>query len=578
MSSTRQAAILSSTVSIGCVLVSIGWGCQRERPAAQTDTSSAALPLWFVDATSDWGLDFVHQAGPTGGYFMPQIMGSGLAVLDFDNDGRWDLYFVQNGGPSSGQPNRLYRQLPDGRFADVTSGSGLDVTGYGMGVAVGDANNDGWVDVVVTEYGRTRLFQNRGDGTFREIPQAFTSPLWATSAAFVDYDRDGWLDLVVTNYVAYDPTRVCYGSRGQPDYCHPVNFDGTVTRLYRNVSFRQPEHVQFEDVTQASGLGRLAGPGLGVICADFDGDGWPDIFVANDSHRNHLWINQRDGTFREEAILRGVAYNVMGQAEAGMGIALGDVDGNGLFDLFVTHLTEETHTLWLQSPQGRFADRTARLGLHRSRYRGTGFGTVMVDVDQDGWLDIAVANGRVTRHPAALPSVAPDQFFVPYQERNQLFWNKGQGEFQDVSLANPALCDQPGVWRGLVAADLDNDGVPELIVTSIAGPARIFRNVAAARGSSLQLRLLTRDGRRDAYGAELWVEAAGRRWYRLLQPAGSYLCSGDPRIHVGLGTLTAIDRLVVRWPDGQYEQFPGGPVPAIRLCRQGSGTPLPNYR
>jgi hypothetical protein len=529
---------------------------------------------WFKDVTDEVGLDFVHDPGPVGEYFMPQIMGSGAAFLDFDNDGLLDIYLIQNGGPDSGSTNRLYRQTAEGRFIDVSKGSGLDVAGYGMGVAVGDVNNDGWVDVVVTEYGRTRLFLNQGNGTFREITAeaGLDNPLWGTSVSFVDFDRDGWLDLVVVNYLDYDPAHACKNTSGRRDYCHPRQFPPQVTRLYRNVSQADPKKVRFEDVTLPSGIGRLPGPGLGVICADFDGDGWPDIFVANDSEANRLWINQKNGTFADEAMSRGIAYNAMGQAEAGMGVALGDVDGDGLFDLFVTHLTEETHTLWLQGPRGHFRDQTAFAGLASARWRGTGFGTLMGDFNHDGALDIAVANGRVVRKSSTAEPTR-DQFWSAYAERNQLFTNDGTGKFRDVSPANHEFCGGSAVSRGLACGDFDGDGALDLLVTAVGGRACLYRNIAPNRGHWLMVRTYDPALRRDAYGAKIRVEAAGQRWVRHVNAGYSYLCSNDPRAHFGLGQAAAIDRILVWWPDGGIESFRGPAVDQAITLRKGEGTP-----
>ncbi len=534
------------------------------RPAAQAP--------WFEDVTDAVGLDFVHDPGPIGAYFMPQVMGSGAALFDFDNDGLLDIYLIQNAGPDSGVTNRLYRQTPEHRFIDVSKGSGLDVAGYGMGVATGDVNNDGWVDVVVTEYGRTRLFLNGGDGTFREVTAeaGIDNPLWGTSACLVDFDRDGRLDLVVVNYLEYDPSHPCRHAGGRRDFCHPRQFPPQVTRLYRNVTAPDSRGVRFEDVTLASGIGRLPGPGLGVVCADFDGDGWPDVFVANDTQANRLWINQHDGTFVDEAVARGVAFNAMGQAEAGMGVAVGDVDGDGLFDLFVTHLTEETHTLWRQGPRGHFHDRTALAGLTASRRRGTGFGTVLADFDHDGALDLAVVNGRVAR-AASVAEPSAGAFWSAYAERSQLFANDGAGQFRDVSPANPAFCASAGVSRGLACGDFDGDGALDLLVTTVGGRARLYRNVAPDRGHWLIVRAHDPRYRRDAYGAEVVVEAAGRRWVGLVNAGHSYLCSSDPRAHFGLGQVVAVDRIVVTWPDGVAEVFPGRAADQAVTLHRGQG-------
>jgi enediyne biosynthesis protein E4 len=562
--------------SLGPLLLAGALACQRPHPDPPGE--EPAGPPWFADVTGQAGLHFVHDAGPVGRYFLPQAMGSGAALFDFDNDGRLDIYLLQNGGPDSGSTNRLFHQLPDGTFQDVSAGSGLDVAGFNMGVAVGDVNNDGFPDVLVTRYGGIKLFLNNGNGTFTDVTKeaGLDNPAWGTSAAFFDYDRDGWLDLVVVNYLDYDPTWPCTTASGRPDYCAPRAFGGRVSRLFHNLGKTAgAQGVRFEDVTEASGLGRLAGPGLGVVCADFDGDGWPDLFIANDGQPNRLWINRHDGTFREEAVQRGVAFNALGQAEAGMGVALGDVDGDGLFDLFVTHLTEETNTLWRQGPRGLFHDRTAGAGLAVSRGRGTGFGTVLADFDQDGALDVAVVNGRVSRAGKREPGASGglDSFWRDYAERNHLFADDGMGHFRDISAANPALCGTANVARGLAWGDLDGDGAPDLLVTTVAGPARLYRNVAPQRGHWLLVRSRDPALQRDAYGAEVRVRAGDRRWVRWINPGGSYLCSSDPRAHFGLGSVGHVEGIEVLWPDGTTETFPGCSADQKLVLLKGAGLP-----
>ncbi|HET6572778.1 MAG TPA: CRTAC1 family protein [Fimbriiglobus sp.] len=569
----------------GLVLLVVSAGVYLARPRPTPDPPAGTVadgPAWFADVTAEVGLDFGHDAGPVGHFFMPQIMGAGAALLDFDADGRLDLYLLQSGGPDSKSTNRLYHQGPDGHFTDVSKGSGLDIAGYCTGVAVGDVNNDGRPDVLVTQFGGLKLFRNDGSGAFTEVGRAagLDSVLWGTSAAFMDFDRDGWLDLVVVNYVTYDPAVQCFDRQGRRDYCHPRQFRGSVTKLYRNRGSGvrdqgSEKKVEFEDVTEKAGMGRLEGPGLGVTCADFTGDGWPDIFVANDGRPNHLWINQRDGTFRDEAVARGLAYDGMGQAPANMGVAVGDVDGDGLFDLFVTHLTSETHTLWRQGPRGTFRDQTVSAGLTPAGSRGTGFGTVMADFDHDGALDVVAVNGRVARGPPVSED-ALGPFWGQYAERNQLFASDGAGRFRDVSARDRALCGVPGVYRGLACGNIDGDGALDLLVTSLAGPARLFRNVAPDRGHGLIVRAIDPALKRDATGAEVTVRAGGRRWVRVVNPAYSYLCSNDPRAHFGLGTAGQVDAIDVLWPDGTKETFPGGPAdrkPELVL-RKGIGRPL----
>jgi enediyne biosynthesis protein E4 len=543
-------------------------GCSRGPSAAPIDVG-ASQPPWFVDVTQEVGLDFVHDPGPIdGSYFMPQSLGSGAALFDFDNDGRLDIYLLQNGGPRSHSKNRLFQQQPDGHFKDVSAGSGLDFAGYCMGVAIGDVNNDGLPDVYVSEYMGGRLFLNRGQGRFEEaIASGIDKQIWGTAVSFLDYDRDGWLDLVIVNYVALDPTYPCNRLNGEGrDYCHPSNFKGTVTHLYRNRGNDvKGAWLGFEDRTDAAGLGATIGPGLGLLCADFNGDGWPDIFVGNDSTANRLWINQKNGTFREEAVQRNVAFDTGGEAQANMGVVYGDVNGTGLPSLFVTHLNSEFPGLWNQGPRGFFQEQAAEAGLTKMAWRGTGFGTVLGDFDQDGALDLAVANGRVFRN-----TLATNPHWDAYAERNQLFANDGTGKFRDISHDNPALCGQPNVARGLAVGDLNGDGALDLLVTTIGGKARILRNVALNRGHWLMVRAVEPCGR-DAIGAEVQIVAGTRRWQRLIQPSQSYLTSNDPRAHFGLGAVERVDAIEVSWPDGSDEIFSSPSVDRLVEVQRGKG-------
>jgi hypothetical protein len=545
-------------------------GCNRSAPSI-VDPAAPAQPEWFEDVTEKRELQFTHDCGPiTPNYFFPQIAGSGCAFLDFDGDGLLDIYLIHNGGPK-GTRNQLFQQQRDGTFRDVSAGSGLDVAGYGMGVAIADVNNDGRPDVLLTEYGATRLFLNQGGGRFVEITReaGLDNPLWATSAAFFDFDRDGWLDLIVVNYVDYDKSITCAGSGGKLDFCGPNTFKGTAPRLYRNLG-PQPGKpgVRYEDVTIKAGLSKARGKGLGVFCADFNGDHWPDIFAANDMMANHLWINQRDGTFKEEAVSRGAAYTFTGASAANMGIAYADVAGDGLPALFVTHILDETHTLWKQSPRGFFEDQTVAAGLS-SGWRSTGFGTAFVDFDRDGWPDLAFVNGGVRRNPNADLS-AP--FWGRYAQRNQLYANLGKGKFRDISQANPTLCLRPFVGRGLAVGDFDNDGAPDLLITEVGGPARLLRNVAPARGHWLAVRAVLSKWKRDAYGAEITVWAGGHAYWRLINPGYSYCSSNDPRVHFGLGSNEHYDNIDVIWPDGREESFSGGRADRHIELRQGEGT------
>jgi hypothetical protein len=390
------------------------------------------------------------------------------------------------------------------------------------------------------------------------------------SASFADLDRDGWLDLVIVQYVAYTESRRWIDVAGQPEYSPPVLFSGSSSRVYRNLGKPVP---RFEDVSFSSGVGKVTGPGLGVVCADFDGDGWPDILVTNDGAPNHLWLNHHDFTFAEEGASRGLALNAQGVAQANMGIALADLSGTGLLDVYITHLTEELNVLWRQGSPGLFEDRTAASGLASARWRGTGFGAVFADFANDGDVDLAVVNGRIRRSKID-PSGGARRAsgWEAYRERNQLFANDGKASFRDVSEENPAFCAIPNLGRGLVCGDFDNDGGIDLLVTDVAGPARLYRNVAPRRGHWLLVRATDPAlGGRDVHGAHVVVRAAGVARHGWVNPGYSYASSNDPRVHFGLDEATKTDAIEVTWPDGARERFPGGAADRIIVLKRGSG-------
>jgi hypothetical protein len=575
--SQASRAAMGALILLLPALLMFGGCSQTSVPVDVPDDSGPGVN-WLEDVTAASGLDFHHDADVRQTYFMPKIMGSGGAFIH-DGDGSLYVYLLHLGGPQ-GKKNQLFKRQADGTFKDVSQGSGLDIAGYCTGVAVGDVDNDGLPDVIVTQYGGIKLFLNRGGGHFEDATDeaGLTNPLWGMSAALFDYDRDGWLDLVVVNYLDYDPKFDCLSAAAIKDFCVPQVFPGRSAKLLHNrgpraaASGTKAARVWFEDVSFASGVGRVPGPGLGVCCADFDGDGWPDIFVANDGQPNRLWINQKDGTFKEEATSRGVAVNAMANAFAGMGVAIGDLAGSGLFDLFVTHLGSETNTLWQQGPRGQFKDRTIESKLTARRWRGTGFGTVMADFDLDGALDIAVVNGRI--HSGGEATGSNLGFWETYAERNQLFANDGTGKFHDVSPANNPFCGAWNVGRGLACADFNNDGAPGLLVTASGGRARLFKNVAPNRGHWLKVRALDPKRKRDAYGAEVRVRAGQRTWLRFINPAEGYLCSGSPWALFGLGKVQRIESIEVTWPDStgpQVEVFEGGLVDRQLQLHRGEG-------
>ncbi|MFL6663835.1 MAG: CRTAC1 family protein [Rhizobacter sp.] len=556
--------------------------------ATPAQTRAEQAPL-FREAAEASGLAFRHVNGMSGEFYYAEIIGSGVAVLDYDNDGRMDLLVLQGGSlhaeapPPSSKPAcgaRLYHNElvvdADGRrhakFADVTEKSGLCSVGYGMGVAVGDIDNDGCVDVFVSHFGApNQLFRNNCNGTFTDVTRKAGvggAGNWGTSATFFDFDRDGLLDLYVVNYVQFSiaTAKKCFASSSIRDYCAPSAYKSVPGILYRNRG-----DGTFEDVSVKSGITKVFGAGLGVMAVDVDGDGWQDLYVANDGNPNQLWINQKDGTFKDEAPLRGNAVNADGAAEAGMGIDIGDVDNNGTEDIFLTHLTREKSTLFVNRGEGYFEDRSVEAGVAVPSMPFTGFGTALLDYDNDGWLDIVAANGAVRLIEELRVKGDP----YPLHQKKQLFHNLGNGRFAEATAAGGPAFELSEVGRGLAAADFDNDGAIDFVVSNNNGPLRLFLN--EHRGSDaawLGLRLMT--GKRDAYGAKVEVRRKGApTLWRRVRPDGSYLSASDPRVLVGLGKAAEIEAVVVHWADGRNERFPTPPLRQYATLVQGSGVGEP---
>jgi hypothetical protein len=565
-------------------------GCNQDKSATTPgDSGPISLetpdgPAWFEEIADQVGLNFVHDpGGELEKCSMYQNMGSGCAIADLDGDGLPDLILLTNAGPRSQSTNKLFRQKKDGTFEDVTAGSGLDFAGWNMGIAIGDVNNDGKPDILITQVHGVKLLLNKGNMKFEDVAAeaGLIDLQWGASAAFLDYDRDGWLDVFIANYIGYDPSIRCTTPGGYPDYCAPSGFPGTASKLFRNrgrelakdTNPKKPR-VAFEDATVKSRIGEKPGPGLGVTVADFDGDGWPDIFVANDGAPNHLWINKRDGTFVEEGLLRGAARTAMGQTYAGMGVALGDVENRGLLDLYVTHLPHETNTLWRQEPRGRFRDVTPDWGLSNTHWRGTGFGTLMGDFDNDGWLDIAAVNGRISRETSARKKPGLTAHWEPYGERNQLLANAQGKKFRDISWNNPAFCGYYTVARGLACGDLRGDGSLGLLVNAIGEKARLFKNVVPNRGHWVEIRAFDPALNRDAIGAEIVARTGSVRRMRVIGSGDSYLSASPLQAHFGLGSADKVDEYDVTWPDGIKERFSGGGVDRRTELRKGTGTLL----
>ena len=527
-------------------------------------------PDWFVDVAPELGLLFHHTSGVRGEFLLPEIMGSGLALFDYDGDGDLDVYLVNAAGDAE-VGNRLFRQGADGAFRDVTRESRTGDTGHGMGAAIGDIDNDGDLDLLVTNDGPNRLYRNNADGTFSDITESagIEGARWSTSAAFCDIDDDGRLDLYIANYVTNEPPYACASGTGEPDYCGPNAYRGVPDRLYRN------NGAGFVDISATSGIALTARNGLGVVCFDFDGDARDDFLVANDGERNQLWMNQGDGTFLDRGVRFGVATNIEGDTEASMGIAFGDVDGEGRLDALMTHLGGETNTLYLADALGMFLDSSALSGVGFPSVADTGFGVVLADFDQDADLDLAVANGRVQRGTdSTVPppgEAVVDTFRRLYAEPNLLMVNNGRGWFDERCEATPAFCATTEVSRGLLAADIDADGDLDILLTNANGPARLYRNDVPSKGNWLKLRVVDPVRNRDAIGATVRVRLGDAWQARPVVHATSYLSSVDAQAHFGLGPAQAVDEIEVIWPDGTRERFPGIAANRSTVIRKGTG-------
>jgi hypothetical protein len=538
--------------------------------AAAASLLAAAGPRapLFVEAARESGLDFVHFNGMSGELYFPETMGGGAALFDYDGDGDLDCYLVQGAMLGPGKtlaqavfpPRRpprgqLFRNdlglgadgRPRARFVDVTDASGIEARGYGMGVAAGDVDNDGDVDLYTTNFGANQLWRNRGDGSFGDATAASGAghSSWSVSAAFVDYDRDGWLDLMVANYVDYSLERnpACYAPSSRRDYCGPGDFPPLPATLLRNRG-----DGTFADVSARSGVAARPGPGLGVLAFDADGDSWPDLYVANDGADNYLWLNRRDGSFREAGLLAGVAVNRLGRPEASMGVDAGDFDADGDEDLFLTHLTGETNTLYLNLGGGFFEDRTAETRAGQGTLPFTGFGTGWVDVDNDGWLDLPVFNGGVRLQEEGLRRGER----YPLAQTSQLYRNGGDGRFVEATAEAGPVFEQAAVSRGAAFGDVDVDGDVDAVVVNSNGAAWLLLGQAADAAGNAWLEARVAAGGRDAHGARVAVEAPGRpTLWRRVHSDGSYASASDPRVHFGLGPSgPGVLALTVQWPGG----------------------------
>jgi enediyne biosynthesis protein E4 len=528
-------------------------------------------PLFVEVPSSASRITWHHVNGRSADYYLPETTGAGCAFLDFDNDGWMDVYLVNSGKcdfftPSEPLRNALYRNNRDGTFTDVTDKAGVPGNGYGMGVAVGDYNGDGWPDLYVTQYGRSILYRNNGDGTFNDVTEkaGVAAPGWASSAVWFDYDNDGRLDLFVCRFVNFDKSKnkFCGNARtGERYYCVPTAYEPAESWLFHNNG-----DGTFTDVSQTSGIGKVLGKAWGVVATDVNNDGWMDLFVANDTMPNFLFVNQGQGRFHEMGLQAGVAYSQDGRARSGMGVDSADFDQDGWQDLFVTNVDQEMYSLYRNARDLTFDDLAGPTGLGRATRLMSGWGLKFFDYDNDGNLDLMIANG----HPD--DRIEEHSSHVTYKEPFLLFHNDG-GKLANVSAsAGPAFL-QDFAGRGLAVGDFDNDGALDVLVAINNGPPVLLKNMAAADNHWLGLRLVGRKSNPDAIGAKIIWQAGDLKRSRLKIGGGSYLSSHDPREVLGIGKRPKIDRLEIHWPrpSEHVETFTDLPIDRYITIVEGSG-------
>ena len=504
----------------------------------------------FTDVTAASGIRFTHNSGRAGQKWLPETLGAGVAAFDFDGDGWTDLLFVNGRDWTPGKRRSLpalYRNNGGGGFTDITAGSGLDVELYGIGVAVGDYDNDGRSDVYITALEGDRLFRNEGGGKFRDVTKAagIANANFGTSAAWLDYDRDGRLDLFVANYVQWTAKEDlwCTLDGVSKSYCTPESYTGTSSKLYRNLG-----GGRFEDVSRKAGVGDPTSKSLGVAVLDFDGDGWPDLFVANDTQPNKLYRNSRDGTFTEVGLTAGVAFNEAGIARAGMGVDAADYDRSGRPDLLVGNFSNEMLALYHNEGKGLFIDEAPRSTVGRASLLSLTFGAFFFDYDLDGWLDVFAANGHIDE---AISRVQPK---VQYAQPPLLLRNAGKGRFENVTASLGEAFNRRIVARGAAHADFDGDGDLDIVVTTNHGPAHLFRNDGGNRNSWLAVRTRGVKSNRDGIGAIVRIESASGRQWQMVRSGSSYASQSDLALTFGLGQDTTVGAIEVEWPSGTRDR------------------------
>ncbi|MFZ0734133.1 MAG: CRTAC1 family protein [Candidatus Sulfotelmatobacter sp.] len=554
----------------------VAWPYLSRFDAPSTQSGRAdSLGFRFTDVSTQAGIHFEHNSGAFGGKFLPETMGSGCAFLDYDGDGWQDILLI-NGADWPGHKKnrttlRLYHNNGDGTFSDVTSRSGLDIELYGMGVAVGDYNNDGWPDILITCVGQNRLFRNTGKGTFVDVTHSAglgKREGFSTSAVWFDYDRDGLLDLFVCNYVKWSPEHdvFCSLDGKHKSYCTPEAYRGETCWLFHNRG-----NGTFEDVTASSGIFDSSSKSLGVALIDENHDGWLDLMVANDTQPNKLYRNQRNGTFKDAAVEAGIAFSTEGRARAGMGIDVADFDNSGSPGVGITNFDNEMIGLYRESGK-TFEDIAPQSGVGLASRNSLGFGCSFLDVNLDGWLDFAVTNGHIDE------TVRNIRGNVGYAQPPQLFLNNGKGMFHDVASDVGASFDQPKVGRGLAYADFDRDGDLDLLITSNNGPAYLYRNDVVSGNRSIRFHLAGTKSNRDAIGASVRVFAGGLMQTRMVKGGSSYLSQSELPVTFGVEKRDRIDRVVIDWPSGRTEEYKDLAAGRAYKCTEGKSiTPKSGY-
>ena len=562
-------------LAFALLLPAITWTMYQHRAVAETRSSissKAEIPVTFADVAKESGLDFKQDSTASDQKYYLETMGTGLAWIDYDQDGLMDLFFVQSAPTDIYKPPHplrcaLYHNNGDGTFTDVTEKAGVGGEGhYGQGVAVGDFDNDGYPDLYVTGYGRAILYHNNGNGTFTDVTSkagVADEGGWSTSAGWFDYDKDGWLDLVVTNYIEWSPKNNIWCGEHRPgyrSYCHPGNYKGQKTKLYHN-----NHNGTFTDVSDISGVGKPESKGMGVVLADFNNDGWPDIAIANDSWPNFLFINKHDGTFEDVSLFSGVAASEDGRYEAGMGIDSADVDGDGWQDIYITHLDFELNRLYHNNGDGTFTDDTYRSGIGNKAQHLSGVSMKFLDYDNDGWPDILQLNG------AMLDNIQLYHSEVSYKEPLLMFRNLGMGQFDKVSDSLGADFMRPRAGRGLATADYDNDGDIDIATNNSGDYPSLLRNDGGNANHWLTVFLIGTKSNRDGTGASLKLSSEGAVHVEQAKGGMGYMSASDPRVHFGLGKSTRIDFLEITWPSGQIDRLSKVPIDQIIAVQEGRG-------